>query len=151
MLTTIAISHIQTRTITRETIVLLDLQRNGPRYLWWLRGKVVRQDEGEIGCTLHFQSVFVNGREEPMKFSFVRSLWNHLRFHVQTDKKYKPPSRCYYRTPNDSFFFYLIYVYVQRIHKTILLNSQSKHVTLQCSFRVKSCILKEAIPSTLGS
>lgn len=71
--------------------------KNGLRYLWLLRGKVVRQDEGEIGCTLHFQGVFANGREEPMKFSFVRSLWNHLRFHVQasTNKKYKPPSRCY--------------------------------------------------------
>lgn len=64
-------------------IVPLDLQSTDRGYLWLLRGKVVRQDEGEIGCTLHFQSVFANGREEPMKFSFVRSLWNHLRFHVQ--------------------------------------------------------------------
>lgn len=27
-----------------------------------LRGKVVRQDEGEIGCALHFQGVFASAR-----------------------------------------------------------------------------------------
>lgn len=77
--------------------------KNEPRYSWFA-GKVVRQDEGEIACTLHFQRDFLPAREEPMKFSFVRFFMEpSSRFHVpRADKKHKPSSRL----GSDTFTFH---------------------------------------------
>jgi hypothetical protein len=82
--------HIRARVFIRDNVGV-PLLGEGRTALWpgvekW-RGKT----KGKSVARYTFRA-FLPTREESMKFSFVRSLWNHLRFHVRAGKKHKPPS-----------------------------------------------------------